>query len=163
MDLGPDDFDELEKMMAITSTAELGMMTLRRKGAQSSLAILYSLTCRSEKKGTLRGGLEDIFRGKKKAEFYIMQTGAMEPRAVTLKDITVSLLLKFNFVFGYFERQLAATKDAPAASTPLNYEHMKSQVVATTDRVRAFLPTIFASRFTVIVDVHAAVGDTARC
>lgn len=89
-----------------------------------------------------------------------MQSGAMEPRAVTLKDITVSLLLKFNFVFGYFERQLAATKDAPAAGTPLNYEHMKSQVVATADRVRVSLqnlaPLILSYLF---ADVRAAIGD----
>jgi hypothetical protein len=85
--------------------------------------------------GTIRGGLEDIFRGKKKLEFFIMQPGAMEPRALALKEIVVSLLLKFNFVFNYFERGLAATKDT-ANVAPLNYEQLKGQIVVITDRVR---------------------------
>ena len=80
-----------------------------------------------------------------------MQTGAMEPRAVSLKDASVNLLLKINFIFGYFERQLSASMESSSGKV-MSYDQMKAPVIASTERalypsLLLFLFLLFLSLF----------------
>jgi len=107
--------------MSITTTADLTMIRKR------------------DKKGTLRGGLEDIFRTKKKTEFYLATNSAMEVRTVAMKDVLVNGLLKLNYVFGYFDSQLKAAKDAAAKKGLLTYDQMKTQVANSFEKMYSLL------------------------